>query len=117
MQEFKTSAGLAEVSVGYLLAGDLGAGPKSPQHGLLKHGRLDDKEDRKLRKCQQVLFAAATATSVAARSPASAVTALDAPESVWTQFVAPSLCRLCLLRTRPQTQTALPFPGCFGEKL
>ena len=55
VQEFKTSAGLTEVSVGYLLAGDLGAGPKSPQHGLLKHGRLDLKEERKLRKCQQVL--------------------------------------------------------------
>ncbi len=48
--------------MGYLVAGDLGAGPKSPQHGLLKHGRLDDKEDRKLRKCQQVLFAAAAAS-------------------------------------------------------
>lgn len=54
VQDFKTNAGLLEVSVGYILAGDLGAGPKSPQYGLLKHGHLDSKEEKKLRKCPQV---------------------------------------------------------------
>lgn len=55
VQEFKDSAGLKEVSVGYVLAGALGGAPKSPLYGLLKHGALDEKEQKKLGKCPQVI--------------------------------------------------------------
>ncbi len=54
VQEFKQSAGLKEVSVGYVVAGALGGGPKSPLYGLLKRGALDEKEQKKLAKCSQV---------------------------------------------------------------
>lgn len=54
VQEFKDSAGLEETSVGYVVAGHLGGGPKSPQYGLLKKGTLDDKEAKKLNKCPSV---------------------------------------------------------------
>lgn len=54
VQEFKDSAGLKEVSVGYVVAGALGGGPKSPLYGLLKRGALDEKEQKKLAKCSQV---------------------------------------------------------------
>lgn len=47
-------AGMDDVAVGYVIAGDLGAGPKSPQYGLLKRGELDEKEGKKLRKCGPV---------------------------------------------------------------
>lgn len=55
VQEFKEAAGLNEVSVGYLVAGDLGATPKSPAYGLLKKGQLDEKEAKKLSKCPQII--------------------------------------------------------------
>lgn len=54
MQEFKDSAGLEETSVGYVVAGHLGGGPKSAQYGLLKKGHVDDKEQKKLNKCPSV---------------------------------------------------------------
>lgn len=54
VQEFKDSAGLEETSVGYVIAGNLGGSPKSPQYGLLKRGVLDDKEQKKLNKCPAV---------------------------------------------------------------
>ena len=54
MQEFKDSAGLEETSVGYVVAGHLGGSPKSPQYGLLKNGRLDDKQHKKLSKSPSV---------------------------------------------------------------
>ena len=38
------------------MAGDLGGSPKSPQYGLLKRGRLEEKEEKKLRKCPKVYF-------------------------------------------------------------
>lgn len=54
VHSFKTDSGMSDVGVGYIVAGDLGAGPKSPQYSLLKRGSLDIKDDRKLRKCPQV---------------------------------------------------------------
>jgi CCR4-NOT transcription complex subunit 6 len=54
MQEFKDSAGLEETSVGYVVAGHLGGSPKSPQYGLLKNGRLDDKQHKKLSKSPSI---------------------------------------------------------------
>ena len=54
IQEFKDSAGLEETSVGYVVAGHLGGSPKSAQYGLLKNGRLDDKQHKKLSKSPSV---------------------------------------------------------------
>lgn len=61
MQEFKDSAGLQETSVGYVVAGHLGGSPKSPQYGLLKNGRLDDKQHKKLSKSPSVTMSTCSA--------------------------------------------------------
>jgi len=54
MHEFKESAGLKEVSVGYVLAGDLASTPKSAQYSLLRKGALEEKDVKRLRKCPAV---------------------------------------------------------------
>ena len=54
MHEFKNEAGLPEVSIGYIVAGDLSASPKSPMYALLKKGSLEEKDAKKLKKCPKV---------------------------------------------------------------
>lgn len=55
IQDFKTQSNMADVAVGYIIAGDLGGTPKSPQYTLFKRGVLDSKDDKKIRKCPQVM--------------------------------------------------------------
>ena len=54
VHEFKESAGLKEVSIGYVLAGDFAATPKSAQYSLLRKGALDEKDIKRLHKCPTV---------------------------------------------------------------
>ena len=48
------TAGLSEVSIGYIVAGDLAASPKSPAYSLLKKGALEERDIKKLKKCPKV---------------------------------------------------------------
>lgn len=50
VHEFKEDAGLSEVSIGYIVAGDLAASPKSPAYSLLRKGALEEKDVKKLKK-------------------------------------------------------------------
>ena len=54
VHEFKESAGLKEVSIGYVVAGDLAATPKSAQYSLLRKGALDEKDVKRLQKSPAV---------------------------------------------------------------
>ena len=54
VHEFKESAGLKEVSVGYVVAGDFAATPKSAQYSLLRKGALEEKDIKRLQKCPTV---------------------------------------------------------------
>ena len=56
MHQFKEDAGLPEVSVGYIVAGDLAVGPKSAPYAVLKNGALEEKDTKKLQKCPQVII-------------------------------------------------------------
>ena len=53
MHKFKEDAGLTEVSVGYIVAGDLAGSPKSAAYAVLKNGALEEKDVKKLQKCPQ----------------------------------------------------------------
>ena len=52
--EYKESAGLKEVSIGYVIAGDFASTPKSAQYSLLRKGALEEKDVKRLQKCPTV---------------------------------------------------------------
>ena len=54
VHEFKESAALHEVSIGYIVAGDFASSPKSAQYSLLRKGALDEKDVKRLQKCPTV---------------------------------------------------------------
>jgi hypothetical protein len=67
--EYKESAGLKEVSIGYVIAGDFASTPKSAQYTLLRKGALEEKDVKRLQKCPTVRTVSRAANVMARSCP------------------------------------------------